>query len=313
MTACCLSCELPVNGELIQNSFHPECSRKLFGTSIPPVILFSTPELSMEAQRMAGKMSVSGVQPKLSVVYDLKKKCLKVVAAGGRYILKPQTERFPFIPENENVCMIIAGDFGLETPPHSLIPLADSRLAFIIRRFDRPDNHTKQHMEDFQQLLEKKNKYDGSYEQISKFIKTHSNTSDPDLNKLFERAVIFFVLGNGDAHLKNFSFIYTENIGYHLSPVYDVVNSRLVIPEEREEMCLSIRGKKNRITRNDFIQMAEHFGLNENRVFSTFERLINLQPVIEQRIEHSFLPAEYQKRFIRIFRERIERLHNCKK
>ena len=97
---------------------------------------------------------------------------------------------------------------------------------------------------------------------------------------------------------------------YRFSPVYDVVNSRLVIPEEREEMCLSIRGKKNRIRRNDFIQLAAHFGLNENRVFSTFERLMTLQPVIEQRIEHSFLPTEYQKRFIRIFRERIERLRN---
>ncbi len=121
--------------------------------------------------KLAGKMSVSGVQPKLSLAHNPEKRILEAVETGGKYLLKPQTDRFPMLPENENLCMNIASALGIETPPHALIPLADKKTAYIVKRFDRLEDGTGIPMEDFQQLLEKKDKYEGSCEQIANFIK----------------------------------------------------------------------------------------------------------------------------------------------
>ena len=304
----CLSCQISARETELVNGYHSECSQKLFDASEPPEILFGTADISIEVQKMAGKLSVSGAQPKLSLMHDRAKQRLKVVAFGGRYILKPQTDRFPLLPENENLCMNIASLYGLEVPAHGLIPLADGRLAYIVKRFDRLDHGKKRHQEDFQQLLQKKDKYHGSYEQIANFIKKHSERASSDLKKLYESALLFFVLGNGDAHLKNFSLMHNATVGYHLSPSYDIVSSRLVLPAEREEMCLSIQGKKNRITAKDFIRLAQHFGLSGWQADNIHNRLSALLPEIEKRIKESFLTTRFKTGLLEIFRERMKRI-----
>ena len=240
----CLSCHKPISDPGPLDGYHPACSRKLFGTPKPPKISFSTPDICVEAQKMVGRMSISGVQPKLSVIHERKKRLLTVVDTGGTYILKPQTDRFISLPENENLCMCIAAIYGIDVPSHGLLPLMDGRLAYVVKRFDRLKDGSKLQQEDFQQLLQTDDKYSGSYEKIANLIKRYSDTPGLDLVNLFERALLFFVLGNGDAHLKNFSLIKDEPAGYHISPAYDIVNSRLAMPDEREEMCLSIQGKK---------------------------------------------------------------------
>jgi len=145
--------------------------------------------------------------------------------------------------------MNIASVYGIEVPPCGLLPLLDGRIAYLVKRFDRLQDGSKLQQEDFQQLLETDDRYSGSYEKIAGVIKRYSAVPGLDLVRLLERALLFFVLGNGDAHLKNFSLLSREEVGYELSPAYDIVNSRLVLPDEREEMCLSLRGKKNRISR----------------------------------------------------------------
>lgn len=262
----------------------------------------------MEVQKMAGKLSVSGVQPKLSLSHDPALKRLIVVTRGGRYILKPQTDRFPLLPENENLCMNVASLYGLEVPAHGLIPLGDGRLAYIVKRFDRRSGGQKRHQEDFQQLLQKDDKYNGSYEQIANFIKKHSDQALSDLQKLYQSAVLFFVLGNGDAHLKNFSLVHGDTTGYHLSPFYDIVSSRLVLLAEREEMALSIGGEKNRIKAKDFKRLARHCGLSEHQEERIRNRLFVLRPQIEKRIQNSFLPLSFKNGLLEIFRERMKRI-----
>jgi serine/threonine-protein kinase HipA len=303
----CLSCQTV--GADHQHGYHAECAIKLFGTESPPIVRFSTPEIVNEAQKMVGKMSVSGVQPKLSVAYDRKTGQLIVVEKGGEYILKPQTERFPMLPENENLCMRIASHCGTDIPAHGLIPLADERFAYLVKRFDRTDEGFEFQQEDFQQLLESDDKYDGSYERMAKIIRKHSCNPEADLFKLYERAILFFVLGNGDAHLKNFSLIRNRNSGYQLSPAYDIVSSRLAMSEEREEMCLSIQGKRNRISRRDFIRLSQHFGLNEEQSSQVSDRLKACQPEIEGMIKESFLSEQSKNRFLEIFKERMKRIH----
>lgn len=304
----CLSCQNL--GADHQHGYHAECAIKLFGTEFPPIVRFSTPEIVNEAQKMVGKMSVSGVQPKLSVAYDRKTCQLLVVEKGGEYILKPQTERFPLLPENENLCMGIASHCGTDVPEHALIPLVDGKFAYLVKRFDRTEDGFKFQQEDFQQLLESDDKYDGSYERIANVIKKYSCNPATDLFKLYERAILFFVLGNGDAHLKNFSLIRNRDSGYRLSPAYDIVSSRLVLSEEREEMCLSIQGKRNRLSGRDFIRLAQHFGLTEEQSRHVSDRLNVCQPEIEGMIKDSFLSEAFKSRFLEIFKERIKRINN---
>lgn len=302
----CLSCEAWGTDQDLPKRYHKKCSRQLFGTAKPPDIPFKSTDVISEAQKMVGRMSISGVQPKLSVVYDRNGPALNVVNRGGLLILKPQMDRFDSLPENENLCMNIASAYGIEVPAHGLLPLKDGKLSYVVKRFDRLDDGAKIQQEDFQQLLKTDDKYAGSYERIANFIKRHSDVVGLDLLRLFERALLFYVLGNGDAHLKNFSLLRREGVGYELSPAYDIVNSRLVLPEEKEDICLSLQGKKNRISQKGFMGLSKHFGLTPKQTDNAFTRLNDMKDHIEDMINGSFLKRPLRERFLNIFRIRMK-------
>ena len=304
----CLSCQVSESGKDLIKGYHRKCSKQLFGTAQPPDVPFKSSDVTAEAQKMIGRMSISGAQPKLSVNHDRKRHELTVVDRGGLYILKPPTDRFESLPENENLCMNIASSYGIEIPPHGLLPLTDGKLTYIVKRFDRLDDGSKLQQEDFQQLLQTDDKYAGSYERIANFIKKHSDVPGLDLVNLFARALLFYVLGNGDAHLKNFSLLRKEEVGYQLSPAYDIVNSRLALPQEREEMCLSLQGKRNNISKKDFKGLSEHMGLGSKQVDNALERLSGIRSSIETMIEESFLEKKLRERFLEIFKERMQRI-----
>ncbi len=306
----CLSCQLSAAGKDLTKGYHRTCSKQLFGTAQPPDVPFKTTEVTAEAQKMVGRMSISGVQPKLSVIHDRRRHELTVVDRGGLFILKPQTDRFESLPENENLCMNIVSTYGIEVPPHGLLPLPDGKLAYLVRRFDRLDDGSKLQQEDFQQLLQTDDKYSGSYERIANFLKRHSDVIGLDLVRLFERALLFYVLGNGDAHLKNFSLLRREDVGYQLSPAYDVLSYRLVLPEEKDDMCLSLQGKRNSISKKDLQGLSEHFGLTGKQVNNALDRLSALRSSIEMMIEGSFLEKRLRNRFLEIFEERMDGVSN---
>jgi len=304
----CLSCQQSASESDLVGGYHPKCSRRLFGTIRPPEVPLRNRDVAAQAQAMVGKMSISGAQPKLSVIHDSKRHQLTVVGGGGRYILKPPTAQFESLPENENLCMNIASAYALEVPPHGLVPLLDDEMSYVVKRFDRAEDGSKLQQEDFQQLLETNDKYDGSFEKIANAIRKHSSVPGLDLVRLFERALLFYVLGNGDAHLKNFSLIRKPDVGYGLSPVYDLVSSRLVFPNEAHEMCLSLRGKKNRLSIEDFKGLGEYFGLTEKQTNNALGRLSDLRSDIERMIEQSFMKPGSQGRLLDIFRKRSERI-----
>ena len=306
MTERCLSCHGP--GPELDRGYHRKCARRLFGTNWVPAIPFSSADIVAEAQKMIGKISISGVQPKLSVNLNRKRKVLEVVEKGGYFILKPQIERFSHLPENENLCMNIAGSLKIETPPHGLLRFQDGALCYVIRRFDRMDDGTKLQQEDFQQLTGIEDKYSGSIERVGKVLLDYSAAPLLDAVILFERLLLFFVIGNGDAHLKNFSLLKKPELGYRLSPVYDVVNSRLVLPFEQEEMSLSINGKKNRLKREDFLSLAAYMEIPDKAVSKVFERLEKSKGTIKTLIASSRLSLKEKNGFRSIFEERLQRL-----
>ena len=276
--------------------------KAMFNSSQLPIIDFGLADISQQAQKLAGKLSISGVQPKLSVKLDKKRNMLIVVNEGGEYILKPQTGTFPNIPENEHCCMDIAEALGIETPPHCLLALKDKSLAYVIKRFDRR-NGDKIHQEEFSQLLGKE-KYIGSVEQIAKKISEVSTAPGYDLQLFFERVLLNFILGNGDAHLKNYTMRYAGE-ERRLSPAYDIVCSRLVISEEKEESALDINGKRNRITREDFEKLADHLKIPIKVRYENFQGKFKIMKKI---IQSSKLDQESQKKFLHMIKERLHRL-----
>ena len=278
--------------------------KEMFKASKLPIIEFALGDVSLKAQKSAGKLSISGVQPKLSLKLDKKNNSLISVAEGGEYILKPQTAAFPNIPENEQCCMDIAAELKIAVPLHCLLPLKDKSWAYIVKRFDR-ESGVKIHQEEFFQILESRDKYQGSVEQIGRTLKEISTAPGYDAQLFFERVVFNFIIGNGDAHLKNYSIAYKDKETIRLTPAYDIVCSKLVIPDE-EDSALSINGKKNELKRDDFDKLAEYLNIPIRIRYEKFAKSLILMETI---IKNSKIKPEIQERFITIIKERLSRMN----
>jgi serine/threonine-protein kinase HipA len=283
--------------------------RAMFGKPIQPTIPISLNEISIEAQKLAGKLSISGVQPKLSVRLDGEK--LVPVEKDGQYILKPQTQDFPELPQNEYLCMQMGKRFGLNTAQFVLLELSDASPAYVVKRFDRFKKGRrieKLACEDMHQILGGPDKYAGSHEQMAKVINEHCRFAPLELQRLFEMTILNFAIGNGDAHRKNFSLLASEDGTVALSPVYDLVSSRLVIPEEDEELALSLNGKHNRLQQADFLAFADHVGIAAAYAQGKIADLLSLRDEFLEIIGNSTLTTELRDRLKDILTERLDRL-----
>jgi len=278
--------------------------KAMFNTNKLPIIEFGLKDLSQKAQDSTGKLSISGVQPKLSVRLDKKKLSLISVAKGGEYILKPQVSNFANIPENEQCCMDIAAYFSIDVPPHCLIPLQDGSLAYVIKRFDRVGG-LKIHQEEFAQILDSSNKYLGSVEQIGRKLSEISSAPGYDTQLFFERVVFNFIIGNGDAHLKNYAIAHRDKATIRLTPAYDIVCSKLVIANE-EDSALSINGRKNKLKKDDFDKLADYLKIPPKIRYEKFVKKLNDIKLI---INNSHIEKDVQAKFIDIVKERLSRLH----
>ena len=285
--------------------------RAMFGKPIEPTIPISLEQISTEAQKLAGKLSISGVQPKLSV--RLEGDRLQPVAKDGQYILKPQTQQFAELPQNEYLCMQMGRKFGLNTAECILLELSDETPAYLVKRFDRfkkGKHMEKLACEDMHQILGGPNKYAGSGEQITKIINQYCTFAPLELQRFFEMTIFNFAIGNGDAHRKNFSLL-TSNKGIvALSPVYDLVSSRLVIPEEDEEMALTINGRRNRLNKKDFLCFAENIRVDDNYAKTRIAELLDLENEFANMIKNSTLTLQLRQQLLEIIAERLSRLND---
>jgi serine/threonine-protein kinase HipA len=281
----------------------------MFGKPVRPVIPISLAQISTEAQKLAGKLSISGVQPKLPV--RLEGNTLLPVARDSQYILKPQTQEFTQLPQNEYLCMQLGGRFGLNTALSLLLELSDGSPAYLVKRFDRfkkGNRMEKLACEDTHQILGGSDKYAGSHEQIAKVICNYCNFAPLELQRFFEITIFNFAIGNGDAHRKNFSLLTNQKGVVALSPAYDLVSSRLVIPEEAEEMALTVNGKRNRLKRDDFLAFAESIGIEVNYAEGKIEELLASAKEFTPIVTRSPLSAPLQEQFLELITERLDRL-----
>ena len=269
---------------------------------------YTADEQRKEAYNRASKMSVQGVQPKLSAVLSVKDEKFNIVDNGGKYILKPQHNLYMQMPENEDLTMKLAVEIGLEIPLHGLIWSKDNSLTYFIKRFDRKGQNDKVPVEDFAQLagLNRETKYDYSMERVVKLIDEYCTFPAIEKIKLFKLVIFCYLIGNEDMHLKNFSII-TKDQKVMLSPCYDLVNSTIEYKKQDEEMALPLKGKKKHLTRNILI---DYFGMERSELTAksigkVLETIAVAIPKWNSLIDISFLSKEMKGKYHDLLDQRL--------
>jgi serine/threonine-protein kinase HipA len=294
------------NGEI---DFHPACCKKFFGSQIPPLVDLDMKRIKELAVEALGKsISVPGVQPKLSLDFKGKggkENRLTIVGLWGRFILKPPFEDYPEMPELEDLSMHLSELLNINTAEHSLIKLKSGELAYLSKRFDRPKNE-KLHVEDMAQLTGTltENKYRSSMEKIGKAILKYSSYPGIDAIRFFELTLFSFIAGNSDMHLKNFSLIRNEDDEIMLSPAYDLLSTKLLIPKDKEELALPLNGKKSNLKKKDFDLFAGQLGINETVLGKIYLKFGDSFPEMNKLINKSFLSNEMKEKYLALLDER---------
>ncbi len=288
----CLYCYEPLNEDA---DFHKICSKEFFGTPIPPKIPYSIDQMAELAKNIVERsITVPGVQAKLSMslIKETQENSytrLTVVGAlGGNYIFKPPSDNYPEMPQNEHVTMRIAETFNIQVVPSSLIRLESGELSYITKRVDRSEDGEKIHMLDMFQITEAFDKYKSSMEKIGRALHNYSENTMLDKIFLFELSLFSFLTGNNDMHLKNFSMIKSPS-GWILAPAYDLLNVSIILPEDKEELALTLEGKKKKLKKEHFVKFGIGLELTEKQIDSVFKRMLANKFSAIEWIDRSFL------------------------
>ncbi len=309
----CLYCYQELReGEI---DFHPRCSRKIFGTKSAPLLSYNPNDIAALAEKVIrSQTTLTGVQSKLSLSINKGKKNeperFTIVGMWGDYILKPQSKSFESLPEVEDLTMHLAEIAKIACVPHSLIRFADGELCYITKRIDRTHDGDKLPMEDMCQISERltEHKYKGSYERIAKLISQYATASKLDVVNFWEQVIFSWITGNADMHLKNFSLYSPQRGMCKLTPAYDMLSTALVMPEDPEELALTLNAKKRRIKRFDFEIAMQQSGIDEKTIAKSIEKFIKIAPKWNDFIDISFLSGEMKTRYKTIIHDKLELL-----
>jgi serine/threonine-protein kinase HipA len=212
------------------------------------------------AERYAVASGISGVQPKvvMPVHTDTGKEVIEKVSMKDRsVIVKSSGDDYPFLAENEYLCMSIAQEARLNVPNFWL---SENGKLFIVERFDiGADGYLG--FEDMTALMNRQNdeKYEGSYEMVAKAVGAFTSEAhrSESLERLFSAIALSVLLRNGDAHLKNFGLLYTDpsRKDVRLSPLYDIVSTTVYLP--RDTLALKLGGSKAWPTSRELIEFGK--------------------------------------------------------
>lgn len=296
------------------DTYSTTCLRRVFeGRKVSHILPYAPPRSNEEdAEKFIEnrkRISISGVQEKLSLLLDKNKLRLTEEGEQGTYILKPiprDVKNIDQVPANEHLTMQIARQvYGLQTAESALIFFSNGEPAYITKRFDVKEDGSKWGSEDFASLAGKTEenaghnfKYESSYEALGELLKRYVPAWRVEIEKLYSLIVFNFLFSNGDAHLKNFSLIETPGGDYLLSPAYDLLNTRIHVDDsdfalegglfsdgfKSEEMK-----KSNHPGLHDFQELARRFGINEKRRDKILNPYLQRQPMVEELTHRSFL------------------------
>ena len=315
------------------DTYSPVARRTLFdGHAVSHIFSEPSPDTGTveanEAVKSVGRISLSGAQPKFSIVVDDDK--LRYIREGeqGTFILKPRPTAYQIINRdfcvaNEHVTMQIASQvYGIETAANAICFFNDGTPAYITRRFD-VHSKGKYKQEDFAALLgyTKDNagsnyKYDkASYEECAEVIHKYVKATLVDIRRFFRIILFNFVTLNDDAHLKNFSLI-ERNGEYRLSPAYDLINTSLQLMNPhifaldkglfKEGMAFS---DTHTISRSDFEEFGKRIGLPVKVIKQEIDMFATEQPLVKELLGRSFLSPSLQKQYWMAFDYRRKMLN----
>lgn len=315
------------------DTYSPVARRTLFdGHAVSHIFSEPSPDTGTveanEAVKSVGRISLSGAQPKFSIVVDDDK--LRYIREGeqGTFILKPRPTAYQIINRdfcvaNEHVTMQIASQvYGIETAANAICFFNDGTPAYITRRFD-VHSKGKYKQEDFAALLgyTKDNagsnyKYDkASYEECAEVIHKYVKATLVDIRRFFRIILFNFVTLNDDAHLKNFSLI-ERNGEYRLSPAYDLINTSLQLMNPhifaldkglfKEGMAFS---DTHTISRSDFEEFGKRIGLPIKVIKQEIDMFAAEQPLVKELLGRSFLSPSLQKQYWMAFDYRRKMLN----
>lgn len=295
----------------IEQQFHFGCAKVFFGVEDITELDISCKEIDM----LSESKSITGVQRKMSVGFSKKDKRITSFSSHLGYIIKPQTNDYLLLPENEYLIMSLANFFDIKTVPFTLLNVNNENM-YITKRIDRLYQKGKQirlAMEDFAQLSLKpeEDKYNGSYELVYRVLNKYSSFPNLDKIELFKIVLFSFLLGNSDLHLKNFSLF--EEVPYssiyRLTPAYDLISTKIVLNDD-EDLALSMNGKKKNFTKKDFYKFASYIGIENKIVDKIIQSYIEKEAETYTRIDESFLNKEMKNKLKDIFKNHIEIFKN---
>lgn len=308
------------------STYSPGCLRNLFnGKKVSHFLQYDAPkqneEVAEQFMENRKRISISGVQEKLSLV--LEKNVLRLTKEGeaGTYILKPipsDLKKVDQVPANEHLTMQIAKQvYGISTAENAMIFFASGAPAYITKRFDVKNDGGKWGKEDFASLSGKTNvnaganfKYDGSYEELGLLIQKYVPAWRVEIEKYFSLVVFNFLFSNGDAHLKNFSLLESSKGDYLLSPAYDLINTKLHVDDSdfalqgglfADEFKSGYYKKNSHPVKADFETFGKRIGVAETRVDKLLKPFLERQAFVETLISRSFLSEENKRGYLLMY------------
>lgn len=311
----CLYCYREL--EESQVDFHPGCARKFFGREVVPVLPYTRDNMSeLARQVIRTSASVTGVQAKMSLDVNRggrnEPAKFTIVGLWGKYIFKPQSSKYPCLPELEDLTMKMAESAGIGTARHTLIRMADGELGYLTLRMDRGKKGEKISFLDMCQLSNRltEHKYNGTYQQLAETVKRYSTAPLLDVQRFWEVVLFSWISGNSDMHCKNFSLMDTGRGEYVFAPAYDLLAVLLADPQDTEEMAMSftVGGEKTGFGRETFLNALTGSGISASIAVKIIDNMKGRLPVWEKLICDSFLPEKMKDDYRALLEERISRL-----
>lgn len=307
-------------------TYSPGCLRNLFGgKKVNHVLPYDPPQQNEDVAEQfienRKRISISGVQEKLSFL--LEKNILRLTNEGeqGTYILKPiprDLKKVDQVPANEHLTMQIAKQvYGIHTAENAMIFFKNGSPAYITKRFDVKNEGGKWGKEDFATLAGKtKNnaganfKYEYSYEEVGMLIQKYVPAWRVEIEKYFSLVLFNFLFSNGDAHLKNFSLLESSKGDYLLSPAYDLINTKLHVDDSdfaldkglfADKLKSEKYKKSGHPSKQDFTEFARRIGVAEGRVDKLLNLFLEKKPVMETLVSHSFLSDANKRSYLLMY------------
>lgn len=318
------------------DTYSPTCLRKVFdGKKVSHIMDFSYKDSPESLISSINRISISGVQEKLSAIIKKGKIIITPEGESGRYIIKPIPDykhlRFRNnIPANEHLTMQIASQvYKIKTAENAMVFFSDGQPAYITKRFDYATDGSKIRQDDFASIAgktERNNgkdfKYTGNYEDIARLLRQNVSAWQVEMTKYFTLVLFNYLFSNGDAHLKNFSLQETTDGDYVLTPAYDLMNTSIHVNDEDFALqgglipkadYSDVYTQTNHPCKDDFITFGTRLGVLQSKLTSIINLFSTEQPKVYELIENSFLDEKVKRMYRQSYIERLHRFQRSDK